>query len=134
MKGQRHLVLSLLTSTAGGILGWFVYLQALKFTASALSGTMVETGRVGSLFLQVFVTALAVFVAFGLLIAALSRHRWLMHWPHCTCRCSPFIANRASEKSPNVRRCTSGETRTTVNCHTLGCSLVQGAVREFNRE
>lgn len=57
-------------------MGWFVYLQVLKFTASALSGSMIETGRVGSIFLQVSVTAVAVFAAFSVLIAVLSREKW----------------------------------------------------------
>lgn len=76
MKGQPRLLVSLLTSTVGGGMGWFVYLQVLKFTASALSGSMIETGRVGSIFLQVSVTAVAVFAAFSVLIAVLSRQKW----------------------------------------------------------
>jgi hypothetical protein len=63
-----------------GAVGWFVYLQVLKVTVSALSSPLVETGRVGSMFLQVSVIAVAVFAAFGVLIAALSQRRWWMHW------------------------------------------------------
>jgi hypothetical protein len=80
MNGQPRFLVSLLTSTVGGGIGWFVYLQVLKFTASALSGSMIETGRVGSIFLRVSVTAVAVFVAFSVLTAVLSPLKWWMHW------------------------------------------------------
>ena len=80
MEGQRRLLVSLLTSTLGGAMAWFVYLQVLKFTASALSSTLIEPGRVGSIFVQVSVTAVTVFAALSILIAALSHLRWWMHW------------------------------------------------------
>ena len=80
MEGQRRVLVSLLTSALGGAIGWLVYLQVLKFTASALSSTLVETGRVGSIFVQVSVTAVTVFAALGILIAALSHLRWWMSW------------------------------------------------------
>jgi len=80
MESHRRLLVSLLTSTLSGAIGWFFYLQVLKFTASALSSSLIETGRVGSIFVQVSVTAVAVFAALGILIAALSHLRWWMTW------------------------------------------------------
>jgi hypothetical protein len=80
MEGQRRLLVSLLTSTLGGAIGWFIYLQVLRFTASAVYSPMIETERVGSLFVQVAVTAAVVFAAAGVLIAALSRVRWWVNW------------------------------------------------------
>jgi hypothetical protein len=80
MQGQRRPLLSLLVSTLGGALTWVVYLQVLKFTASALSIPMIATDRVYWIFVQVSVTAVAVFAVFSVLIAALSHQRWWMHW------------------------------------------------------
>ena len=80
MESQVRFLVSLLASTLGGVMAWFVYLQVLKLTASALSSPLVETGRVGSIFLQVAVTAVALFAAFGVLIAVLSQRKWWMHW------------------------------------------------------
>jgi hypothetical protein len=80
MEGQRRLIVSLLTSTLSGAMAWFVYLQVLKFTASALFSPLVEAGRVLWIFLQVSVTAVVVFAAFSVLAAALSHQKWWMHW------------------------------------------------------
>jgi uncharacterized BrkB/YihY/UPF0761 family membrane protein len=80
MEGQRRPLVSLLTSTLGGAIAWFVYLQVLQFTASALSSTLIEPARVPWIFLQISVTAVAVFAAFSVLAAVLSHLRWWMHW------------------------------------------------------
>jgi hypothetical protein len=80
MEGQRRPLVSLLTSTLGGAMAWIVYLQVLQFTASALSSTLIEPARVPWIFLQVSVTAVAVFAAFSVLAAVLSHQRWWMHW------------------------------------------------------
>lgn len=80
MKVQRRPFVSLLTSALGGGIAWFLYLQVLKFTASALSSPMVETERVIWIFLQVSVTAVAVFAACSVFSATLSHQRWWMHW------------------------------------------------------
>lgn len=52
----------------------------LKFSVSALSSTLVETEHVGSIFVQVSITAVTVFAALGILITALSHLRWWMNW------------------------------------------------------
>jgi hypothetical protein len=80
MEGQRRLLVSLLTSTLGGAIGWFVYLQVLQFTASAVFSPMIETERVRSIFVQVSVTAVVIFAALGILTTALSHLRWWMNW------------------------------------------------------
>jgi hypothetical protein len=80
MEGQLRLPVSLLTSMLAGAIGWFFYLQVLEFTASDLSSPMIATECVGSLFVQVSVTAVAVFAAAGILITALSHLRWWVNW------------------------------------------------------
>ncbi len=80
MEDQRRLLVSLLTSTLGGAIAWFVYLWVLKFTASALFSPLLETARVGSIFLRVSDTAATVIAAMAILVAALSHLRWWMHW------------------------------------------------------
>ena len=80
MASQRRFLASLLSSTLGGAIAWFVYLKVLRFTSSALFSLMIEPGLVGSIFVQVCVTALTVFAASSLFIAALSHLRWWIHW------------------------------------------------------
>lgn len=80
MEGQRHFLASLLSSTLGGAIAWFIYLKVLRFTSSALFSPLIEPGLVGSIFVQVSVTALTVFAASSILIAALSHLRWWIHW------------------------------------------------------
>jgi|SRR5688572_6807161 len=79
MESQRRFLASLLSSTLGGAIAWFIYLKVLRFTSSALFSSMIEPGLVGSIFVQVSVTAVAVFAASSILIAALSQLRWWIH-------------------------------------------------------
>jgi hypothetical protein len=64
----------------GGAVAWFLYLKVLRFTSSALFSPMIEPELVGSIFVQVSVTALTVFAASSIPIAALSHLRWWIHW------------------------------------------------------
>jgi uncharacterized membrane protein YjjP (DUF1212 family) len=80
MEGQRHVLPSLLSSMLGGAIAWFIYLKVLRVTCSALFSAMIEPGLVDSIFVRVAVTALTVFAASSILIAALSRLRWWKHW------------------------------------------------------
>jgi hypothetical protein len=80
MESQRRFLASLLSSTLGGAIAWFIYLKVLTFTSSALFSPMIEPGLVDSIFVQVCVTALTVFAASSILIAALSHLRWWIHW------------------------------------------------------
>jgi hypothetical protein len=81
MQDQRHFLASLLSSTLGGAIAWFTYLKVLRVTCSALfSPLMVELGSVDSIFVRVCITALTVFAAWSILIAALSHLRWWIHW------------------------------------------------------
>jgi predicted anti-sigma-YlaC factor YlaD len=80
MESQRRFLASLLSSTLGGAIAWFIYLKVLRFTSSALFSSMIEPGLVGSIFVQVSVTALTVFAASSILAAALSHLRWWIHW------------------------------------------------------
>ena len=80
MDSHLRPLVSLLASTLGGAIAWFVYLEVLQFTAGALFGPLIESERVGSIFLQALVTAGALFAVFSVLIAALSHQRWWLHW------------------------------------------------------
>jgi hypothetical protein len=80
MESQRRFLASLLSSTLGGAIAWFIYLKILRFTSSALFSSLIEPGLVGSIFVQVCFTALTVFAASSILIAALSHLRWWIHW------------------------------------------------------
>jgi hypothetical protein len=80
MGSQRRFLASLLSSTLGGAIAWWIYLKVLRFTSSALFSSLIEPGLVGSIFVQVSVTALTVFAASSILIAALSHLRWWLHW------------------------------------------------------
>jgi hypothetical protein len=80
MEGQRHVLPSLLSSMLGGAIAWFIYLKVLRVTCSALFSPMIEPGLVDSIFVRVAVTALTVFAASSILIAALSHLRWWIHW------------------------------------------------------
>ena len=80
MESQPRFLASLIASTLGGAIAWFVYLKVLRLTSSALFGSMIEPGLVGSIFVRVSITALAVFAALSILIAALSHLRWWIHW------------------------------------------------------
>jgi predicted anti-sigma-YlaC factor YlaD len=80
MESRRSLLAPLLSSTLGGAIAWFVYLKVLRFTSSALFSPSIEPELVCSIFVQVSVTALTVFAASSILIAALSDLRWWIHW------------------------------------------------------
>ena len=80
MGSHRLFLAKLLSSTLGGGIAWLIYLKVMRFTSSALFSPMIEPGLVGSIFVQVSVTALMVFATSSILIAALSHLRWWIHW------------------------------------------------------
>jgi hypothetical protein len=80
MEDQRRFFLWLLSTTLGGGVAWFVYLKVLRFTCSALFGSMVEPGLVDSIFVRVSATAVTLFAVSSILVAAMSHLRWWIHW------------------------------------------------------
>jgi hypothetical protein len=80
MENQRRFLASLLSSMLGGAIAWFLYLKILRFVSGELFSPVIESGSVDSIFVRVSVTALTVFAALSILIAALSRLKWWAHW------------------------------------------------------